>query len=245
MGRALRSRAPARPLDGVALLRARRASRHGAAVVVGLGAGVERGGHRSPSAGWSPRRSGSSRESAPSTTGSTGSRAARPVRTTTRGTAHTSWKDYFKVNTDHKVIGIQYLVTTFFFFTIGGLHGDAVPRRARAARAPVLRHADLQRARVGARDADDLRLHHPGVRRARELRRAADARRARHGVPSPERALLLDAAHRGRDVPRELPRARAARSARAGRATRRSPRGSRSARRSSTWASSGQAPRRS
>ena len=32
-----------------------------------------------------------------------------------------SWRDYFRVNTDHKVIGIQYLVTTFFFFTIGGL----------------------------------------------------------------------------------------------------------------------------
>ncbi len=32
-----------------------------------------------------------------------------------------SWKDYFRVNTDHKVIGIQYLVTTFSFFVIGGL----------------------------------------------------------------------------------------------------------------------------
>ena len=31
-----------------------------------------------------------------------------------------SWRDYFKVNTDHKVIGIQYLVTTFFFFLVGG-----------------------------------------------------------------------------------------------------------------------------
>ena len=33
----------------------------------------------------------------------------------------TSWRDYFKVNTDHKVIGIQYIVTTFFFFLVGGL----------------------------------------------------------------------------------------------------------------------------
>ncbi|MCL4287036.1 MAG: cbb3-type cytochrome c oxidase subunit I, partial [Thermoleophilia bacterium] len=32
-----------------------------------------------------------------------------------------SWKDYFKFNTDHKVIGIQYIVTTFFFFLVGGL----------------------------------------------------------------------------------------------------------------------------
>ncbi|MGI8633327.1 MAG: cytochrome c oxidase subunit I [Solirubrobacterales bacterium] len=32
-----------------------------------------------------------------------------------------SWRDYFKFNTDHKVIGIQYLVTTFFFFFCAGL----------------------------------------------------------------------------------------------------------------------------
>jgi len=31
------------------------------------------------------------------------------------------WKDYFKVNTDHKVIGVQYLATTFVFFVLGGL----------------------------------------------------------------------------------------------------------------------------
>jgi cytochrome c oxidase subunit 1 len=32
-----------------------------------------------------------------------------------------TWRDYFTFNTDHKVIGIQYIVTTFFFFLIGGL----------------------------------------------------------------------------------------------------------------------------
>jgi cytochrome c oxidase subunit 1 len=32
-----------------------------------------------------------------------------------------SWKDYLRVNTDHKVIGIQYMVTTFFFFLVAGL----------------------------------------------------------------------------------------------------------------------------
>jgi cytochrome c oxidase subunit 1 len=30
------------------------------------------------------------------------------------------WQDYFTFNTDHKVIGIQYLVTSFIFFLIGG-----------------------------------------------------------------------------------------------------------------------------
>ena len=33
----------------------------------------------------------------------------------------TGWRDYFRVNTDHKVIGIQYICTTFFFFVAGGL----------------------------------------------------------------------------------------------------------------------------
>src|SRR5947209_5426776 len=32
-----------------------------------------------------------------------------------------SWRDYFRVNTDHKVIGIQYTVTSFFFLFLGGL----------------------------------------------------------------------------------------------------------------------------
>src|SRR2546422_800685 len=31
-----------------------------------------------------------------------------------------TWKDYFRINTDHKVIGIQYTVTSFFFLLIGG-----------------------------------------------------------------------------------------------------------------------------
>src|SRR5437879_3239116 len=32
-----------------------------------------------------------------------------------------SWRDYFRVNTDHKVIGVQYLMTTIFFFLAGGI----------------------------------------------------------------------------------------------------------------------------
>ena len=32
-----------------------------------------------------------------------------------------SWRDYFKVNTDHKVIGVQYLAVVLFFFVVAGL----------------------------------------------------------------------------------------------------------------------------
>ena len=36
------------------------------------------------------------------------------------------WRDYFGFSTDHKVIGIQYLVTTFIFYLIGGALATAV-----------------------------------------------------------------------------------------------------------------------
>lgn len=40
--------------------------------------------------------------------------------------AQRNWRDYFSFNTDHKVIGIQYLVTTFIFYLIGGVLATAV-----------------------------------------------------------------------------------------------------------------------
>ena len=36
------------------------------------------------------------------------------------------WRDFFGFNTDHKVIGIQYLVTSFIFYCIGGVMADLV-----------------------------------------------------------------------------------------------------------------------
>jgi cytochrome c oxidase subunit I len=36
------------------------------------------------------------------------------------------WQDYFTFNVDHKVIGIQYLVTAFVFYIIGGLMAMAI-----------------------------------------------------------------------------------------------------------------------
>jgi cytochrome c oxidase subunit 1 len=52
-----------------------------------------------------------------------------------------SWKDYFRVNTDHKVIGVQYLVTTVVFFLIGGLLALLV--RAELAK-PGMQFVDTQ-----------------------------------------------------------------------------------------------------
>lgn len=36
------------------------------------------------------------------------------------------WQDYFTFSTDHKVIGIQYLVTSFLFYFIGGAFAEVV-----------------------------------------------------------------------------------------------------------------------
>jgi cytochrome c oxidase subunit I len=38
----------------------------------------------------------------------------------------TGWREYFSFSVDHKVIGIQYLVTTFGFYLIGGLLASLV-----------------------------------------------------------------------------------------------------------------------
>jgi len=48
--------------------------------------------------------------------------AGRPTRAEDHsGHGARTWRDYFRVNTDHKVIGIQYTVTSFFFLLVGGV----------------------------------------------------------------------------------------------------------------------------
>src|SRR5262245_39663509 len=50
-----------------------------------------------------------------------------------------SWRSYFRVNTDHKVIGIQYVSSTIIFFLVGGLLAMLV--RAELAR-PGMQYVD-------------------------------------------------------------------------------------------------------
>ena len=95
------------------------------------------------------------------------------------------------VTVDHKRIGILYIATA----------GSLLPRRRPAGRADAdaaraggrrLPHARLlQRGHDHARDDDGLprRRAHPG--RLRQLPRPADDRRPRHGLPAPERDVLL------------------------------------------------------
>ena len=98
------------------------------------------------------RRSASSPASAASTTGCAGRPALPTIPDDHSQHGAKSWKDYFRFNTDHKVIGIQYICTTFFFFFVGGLmamliraelaqpgHPDRRRRRPTTASSPPTR----------------------------------------------------------------------------------------------------------
>ena len=115
-----------------------------------------------------------------------------------------SWRDYFKFNTDHKVIGVQYVGTTFIFFLIGGLFAEVFRAELAHTGMNVDDARGLQRPHVAARDADGLHLPGADLRGHRQLRDPADAGRAGHGLPAPQRPQLLDAAARRHHVPGRL-----------------------------------------
>ena len=109
---------------------------------------------------------------------------------------------------DHKRIGLRYGVTAAGFFLAGGVEAAVMRAQlARPGRAPA--HArGVRPALLDARPDDDLPLRHADALRLRQLPRAADDRRAGHGVPAPERVRLLGlprrrAAHVRRAAPRD------------------------------------------
>ena len=112
--------------------------------------------------------------------------------------------------TDHKRIGLLYFWTTLVFFGAGGVEALLMRTQLAQPNSTVARPEHLRPAVHDARDDDDLLVHHPDDdRRVRELPDAADARRARHGVPAPERAELLDLPRVGHlPLRRALPRLR-------------------------------------
>ena len=98
--------------------------------------------------------------------------------------------------TDHKRIGIMYLVTTFVFFLLGGVEALLIRLQLGAPDNTLLDAADVQPAVHDARDDDGLPVRRADHGRLRQLLRAADDRRARHGVPEAQRAVVLAAARR-------------------------------------------------
>ena len=106
------------------------------------------------------------------------------------------WR-YFRFCTDHKVVGIQYLVTVLVLFAVGGPGLVDDPARAGAIGGEGVHARHLQHDRRDARARDDRDHDHHALRRVRQLLRADHDRRQRHGVPARERAQLLDAVQRG------------------------------------------------
>ncbi len=135
------------------------------------------------------------------------------------------WRTYV-FSTDHKVIGIQYGVTALCFLLFGfclmlmmrwqiAHPGQPVPivGPLLAARSSGERSAakgidvagPLQFLRRDARDDHGLPGHRAaGLRRVRQLRRAAADRRAGHGVPAREHGELPGLCDRRRDHVRQL-----------------------------------------
>ncbi len=115
---------------------------------------------------------------------------------------------------DHKVIAKQYLWAGLIFLLVGGtlamlirwqwafpgrpvpVLGPDLPPRLRRGDRPRPVHAGVHHARA---DHDLLRHHADPDRRVRQLLHPADDRRAGHGVPLAQRALLLGV--RPRSVP--------------------------------------------
>ena len=126
-----------------------------------------------------------------------------PYRADWRRGRLTSWL----TTVDHKRIGILYIWTALGFFALGGVL--ALLMRTQLARRRGLPDARrVQRGGHDPRDVDDLPRHRPDPRRLRQLPGAADDRGARHGVPTPERTLVLALRpRRARPLPQLLRRA--------------------------------------
>ena len=113
------------------------------------------------------------RPRASSTTRSRGCSAA-PAPTSAKG--DTGWTRYLRASTDHKVIGLQYLIGIGVFFFIGGLNAMLIRTELLRPTTPTFSPGRVPDARRPARldDDHDGLEHHPGAVRA--LLRAAHDR---------------------------------------------------------------------
>ena len=93
--------------------------------------------------------------------------------------------DYFVFNTDHKVIGIQYMVLSFIFFICRRHAGGGDPHRSwRCPATQFVGGSTLQRALHDARHDHDLPVDHPGVHGLANYVIPLQTRRQRHGLPA-------------------------------------------------------------
>ena len=100
---------------------------------------------------------------------------------------------YFALCTDHKVVGIQYLIGIGAFRLHRRAERDAHPVRAPAPDAPGVERQQLPDARRDPRHDDDGNDDERHPRAVRQLSGAADDRVAPHGLPADRGAHVLAA----------------------------------------------------
>ena len=127
------------------------------------------------------------------------SRGPQIIAHARRAPSAAGWTSWI-TTTDHKKIGIMYLVTVLVFFLLGGVEALLMRIQLGDAGQHVPDAREVQPDLHHARDDDDLPGRRAGVGGLRELPAAADDRRARRRLPAPERVVVLD-------VPVRRPRA--------------------------------------
>ena len=100
---------------------------------------------------------------------------------------------YFTLCTDHKVVGIQYLIGIGFFIFIGGLNAMLIRFELLSPTHESVQRQQLPHARRAARHDDDGDDDERDPRPVRELPRAHHDRRAADGIPAHRGAHVLAA----------------------------------------------------
>ena len=98
--------------------------------------------------------------------------------------------------TDHKKIGILYLINSFVFFFFAGILALVVRTELAQPGLQFVNDQTYNELFSMHAHVHDLPVHHPDPGGLRELRRAAPDRRAGHGLPADQRPVALDAAAR-------------------------------------------------
>ena len=113
-------------------------------------------------------------------------RAEKPVPAWQRGRV-ASWL----TTVDHKRIGILYIATSGLFFVAGGIMALLIRTQLAQANADFITRDGYNELFTMHGTTMIFLVVVPILAGLRQLPRAADDRRPRHGVPAPERALLL------------------------------------------------------
>ncbi len=90
-----------------------------------------------------------------------------------------SWRRYLWWSTDHKVIGLQYMVTSFLFFLVGGSLAETMRTQLLSPDNTLVNSEAYNRLVTNHGVDHALLVDHPGPGRLRQLPGAPDDRGAR------------------------------------------------------------------